>query len=113
MNDYLLNSYTPQSPCQNFTFDQGIVTAVHAEGVIQAYDIAKILNDRTRLTCYQNFIQESIDYIITLQETDQTTRPLSAIGGFWDGPAKKDMRVDRNQHAVMAIMDAVSRKLLP
>jgi len=112
MNDYVLERYSPRQDCQHFTFDKGVVTAVHAEGVVQAYDIAKLTGDEDRARCYQNFIQESADYIITLQESNNTPLPVSAIGGFWGNVAKDSMRVDRNQHAVMLIMDAYSRGLI-
>jgi len=112
MNDYMLDQYQPAGSCQNFFFDQGIVTAVHAEGVVQAYDIAQLTNDQNRQNCYQNFIREAAEYILTMQIKPSEETPQSAWGGFWDGPGHNGLRVDRNQHAVTFLIDALRRKII-
>lgn len=105
MNDYLLDQYNPADNCDKFTFDQGSVTAVHLEGTIQAYKLARELDDQTHQNCYQNFINQGLAYISTLQVQPDSGFPETATGGIWDGPAHISHRVDRNQHAVMAFMD--------
>jgi len=106
MNDFMLDFHQPDENCQNFDFSRGSVTAVYMEGVNMAYELAKLLNDQDRIVCYSNFIKEGADAILALQLTDSNICPPSAIGGFrgsWDSTS---MRVDRNQHAVVALIEA-------
>lgn len=105
MNDYLLENYQSRDNCQTFIFDKGSVTAVHLEGVIQAYQLAIDFNDQSRQKCYQEFIEQGFGYMTTLQVQSSDSLPSAALGGIWDGPAHNSMRVDRNQHYVMALMD--------
>jgi len=104
MNDFILDKNYPQEECSNFYFLRGIPTAVFMEGVTKAYDIAKELGDEKRTQCYLNFIKEGSDYVVSLQvnESDQKV----AIGGFLGREISQIIRVDNNQHAVMALMDA-------
>lgn len=107
MNDYMLEEHNPIQECSDFQFS-GITVAVYMEGVIKAYEIAKIENDTTRSECYLNFITEATRHIISLQITESTEK--EAIGGFTANPTSDTQRVDRNQHAVMALMDAFKLK---
>ncbi|MEE9525348.1 MAG: hypothetical protein V3V78_01955 [Candidatus Woesearchaeota archaeon] len=102
MNDYVLDEYSPEEHCSIFEFDS-IVAAVHMEGVNKAYDLAKKTNDKERADCYANFIKEGSEFILTLQITEGKKE---AIGGFLGSPDSESMRVDRNQHAVLLLMDA-------
>ena len=104
MNDYMLLRHKPTTPCRNFTF-KGITTAVYIEGVNQAYALAKERNDQHRTLCYRNFIEEGIAHLLTLQLTN-APQSSPAQGGFKGSPTSNTLRVDRNQHAVMALMDA-------
>ena len=106
MNDFMLDYHTPDENCQNFDFSRGIVTAVYMEGVNMAYELARLLNDQERIECYSNFIREGSDAILALQITDKKNYPISAVGGFRGSWASTEMRVDRNQHAIVALMDA-------
>jgi len=106
INDYLLDQYHHDQTCQSLTFDKGGVTAVHLEGAVQALKLADQLNDEKRLLCYQNFINQGMGYLITQQVPRDTDLPPAAVGGIWD-ETYQSQRVDRNQHAVMAIMDYI------
>ncbi len=99
MADYMLEEYNPKGNCQDFDFSAGSVAAVHAEGVNMAYDLS---HNR----CYRNFSQEVADYIISLQITDTEEFALPAIGGILGHENSTSNRVDRNQHAVLMMMDA-------
>lgn len=104
MNDYMLNQNSPKSNCSNFEFPNGITTAVYLEGVNKAYLLAKRLNDEKRAICYLNFIKEASAYIIALQITESDDK--KALGGFRGNEQSTTLRADRNQHAVMALMDS-------
>ncbi len=112
MNDYMLNQHFPGGDCINFDFSKGIVTAVYIEGVNKAYELARQLNDKKRTKCYANFIKESSDFILSLQVTDTNNFEKEAVGGFSKNYNSKSMRVDRNQHAVMALMEAYELGIL-
>lgn len=103
MNDYMLAKHMPQQVCQNFQFDRGITTAVFMEGVIQAYKLALDVDNKEKKDCYENFIKESTEFILSLQEKS-TNFGIEAKGGF-KSKTSKTMRVDRNQHAIMALME--------
>lgn len=105
INDYLLHRYQIGEGC-SFVYDRGIETAVHVEGVNQAYSLAKILHHEDRAECYRTFIMEGLDYILSLQMTHADTDDKFAVGGFLRDPDAETLRVDRNQHAVFALMDA-------
>lgn len=95
MNDYMVDTYED--------FDSSIVTAVYVEGMLKAYMLADELGDSARRLAYANFIRDGIDAVMSMQckscEGD-------GYGGFYGGPNDHTMRVDRNQHAVMALMGA-------
>lgn len=137
MNDWLLDQHRPKNECSRFVFNRGITTAVFMEGVIQAYLQAKDMGDAKRETCYQNYIQEGADYILTLQIWDE--EDPKANGGFMGNEKTYDFvtnnraedinqyveqrkknserklnftRVDNNQHAITALMEAIELGLL-
>jgi len=110
MNDFVLEEYNPKAECDQFEFERGIVTAVNTEGVIKAYALANELHDEKRTQCYENFIEEAIAHVLPLQITESTE--IEAIGGFLGSETSNSMRVDRNQHAVLMLMDAYEVGLL-
>lgn len=99
MADYMLEQYNPASDCSDFDFSAGSVAAVHAEGVNMAYDLS-------HNKCYRNFSKEVADYILSLQVTDTENFAIPAIGGILGHEESTSQRVDRNQHAVLMMMDA-------
>jgi len=110
MNDWMLEGHSPAQGCSGFFF-RGVVEAVFIEGVTKAYELALEVNDTVRAECYANFSREGLDYVLTLQVTDKAFEK-EAIGGFMGSPTYKIIRVDNNQHAVMALMDAKELGLL-
>lgn len=110
MNDYILDSYTPTGECSGFVFSRGIVGAVYMEGVNKAYRLATDVGDETRANCYANYIKECADAMIELQVSE--TDDIHALGGFKGNKASNTQRVDRNQHAVMAFIEAYELGLL-
>ena len=110
MNDFMINEYNPGDYCNDFDFSRGIVAAVHLEGVIKAYNLAKELGDEKRTLCYFNYIKEASNHISSLQITESADK--EAVGGFLGSKTSKTMRVDRNQHAAMALMDAYELGIL-
>ena len=116
MNDYMIAQHNGQNNCSNFNFSRGITTSVFMEGVNKAYDIAVELGDEEKAKCYANFIREGADFIIGLQisEADLAEKDLklNALGGFLGSANSTSQRVDRNQHSVMALMEAHESELL-
>ncbi len=111
MNDFILRQYKPKAKCSNFELN-GIVTAVHAEGVNMAYDLARSAQDKVRATCYKNFSKEVADYVLSLQLTEGNNFIKRGIGGFLRDPASDFQRVDLNQHAVLALLDMLNFGIL-
>lgn len=112
MNDYMLDEYSPQANCSGFDFSGGIVIAVHMEGVIQAHSLARDLGDHERAECYARFIKECSDSILSLQITELDGLDIQALGGFLGSQDSDTMRVDRNQHATMSIIEAYEAGIL-
>jgi hypothetical protein len=113
MNDYMLNEYDPTGDCSGFIFvGKDSVAAVHQEGVNKAYSLAKEVDDDERVRCYGNFILESSSFVKSLQITSAIGGRVESVGGFIGGNKRDSMRADRNQHAVMALMDAYNLGLI-
>ncbi|MBI3035527.1 hypothetical protein HYY71_04335 [Candidatus Woesearchaeota archaeon] len=109
MNDFIIKEYSAGS-CDFFNFRKGMVIAAYIEGMNKAYQLAKERGDKKRAECYGNFIKNGSDYILGLQITKKSDFiehfDDAAIGGFVGNANSYSMRVDRNQHAVMALMEA-------
>jgi|GEM_PF-1294675 len=107
MNNFMLDEHTPAIGCTEFNVQRGVVEGVYIEGVVEAYKVAENLNDEQKKTCYGNYIQESLDYVLTLQVTEESEySSQEAVGGFKQNVSNPSMRVDRNQHAIFAILGA-------
>ncbi|HEC65933.1 MAG TPA: hypothetical protein ENI23_11625 [bacterium] len=112
MNDYMLEQHNPNGVCSDFDFSKGSVTGVYAEGVNRAYSLSKSFDDSSRRKCYKNFIVEGMDAIIDLQVRNISKYELEALGGISQSTDNLTMRVDRNQHVVMALIEAYELGLL-
>ncbi|MFH1308341.1 MAG: hypothetical protein ABIH72_05815 [archaeon] len=106
MNDWMLEQHSPKGNCSDFDFSGGIVTSVYVEGVNRAYELASDVGDNERARCYKNFVIEGLDATLDLQVTDREKYEIEAIGGFLGSNDSTTQRVDRNQHAVMSLMEA-------
>jgi len=103
ISDYMIEYHHTDEPCAGFEL-KGIIAGIRVEGMIRAYELAREVGDAKRLECYGNFVREGGDYLVDLQYTNIEKHPKPAIGGF---PGRKEpkMRVDRNQHAVVALIE--------
>ncbi len=118
MGDYMVEEHDPAATCSQFDFSRGSVTAVYVEGMNKAYMLAEQLGDENRQECYGNFVREGIAAIEALQFLEDNNFGLedydkAALGGIVASDKNLDMRVDRNQHAVLAILGAMEAGLYP
>lgn len=112
MGDYILNYYEPAKTCSGYDVQKSAALSAHVEGVVAAYTIAHEVGDTKRANCYAQFIREASDYIVSRQITDTSEFPSEAIGGFLTNTTSDTLRVDRNQHAVMALIEAYTAGVL-
>ncbi len=112
MNDYVIDQHSPRMNCRKLDLPRVSGIAVYLEGMNKAYQIAGELDHKDKAECYANFIREGSDIIQSLQVKDSTNFEREAIGGFKPNHASGLMRVDRNQHAVMALIDAYELGIL-
>jgi len=112
MNDWMIDYHNPSKNCSEFHFSKGIVSAVYMEGMNKAYEIAKEKGDKKRIKCYGNFIKEGAEAIIKLQVLPEKNLSEQAIGGFRGSTYSNTLRVDRNQHAVIALMEGKNAGIL-
>lgn len=104
MNDFMLNQYAPSGDCSGFDFaGHGVTSGVHIEGVVQAYELARLVGDVGRQRCYANYVREGVDYLVSAQAAGPG-QERAAVGGFIGSDGL--MRVDHTQHAVLALMGA-------
>jgi hypothetical protein len=102
--DFLIRHHRPQGNCAVFRLG-GVFVASRLEGMNSAYKLARDVGDTVRMDCYGKFVREASDYLVYIQFTNTETHAARAIGGFpaWEEPM---LRVDRNQHAVAALIEA-------
>ncbi|MDD5023265.1 MAG: hypothetical protein PHU63_03795 [Candidatus ainarchaeum sp.] len=112
MNDWMIDYHNPSKNCSEFHFSKGIVSAVYMEGMNKAYELAKEKGDKNRIECYENFVKEGAEAIMKLQVSPGENLSEQAIGGFRGSTYSNTLRVDRNQHAVIALMEAKTANLL-
>jgi hypothetical protein len=93
-----------------FTFPTpGISTASYLEGLVDAYLLARDEGDAPRAARYATATRLAIAYILSLQYRDDNRFGLAKLddkvrGGFRQSTDNSNLRVDNNQHAVMALM---------
>ena len=103
MNDFMISTNQPLESCSEYDFPRGITTGVFMEGVCQAWRVAKDAGELAKVNCYRNFLSEGVIHILKFQITE-TIDPI-ALGGFRGSLNSRMLRVDNNQHAIMALMD--------
>lgn len=111
MNDALLLEIERQAAAAGGIAEAlGVVAAVFTEGLNRAYQLADDCSDDTRKARYADAIQACSQAVMTLQSPlageGLEDLPQPAVGGFVSRPGQTEMRVDHNQHAVMALMGA-------
>lgn len=112
MADFVLKSYAPTEECSGFAVGSNAALNAHTEGIVAAYSLARELGDTRRTQCYAQFVREASDYLVARQIRDRRAFPPQAIGGFQSNAALPELRIDRNQHAVMALLAAYSADIL-
>lgn len=118
MADFMVEEHNPGQQCSAFDFSRGSVTAVYVEGMNKAYTLAKELEDERRMECYGNFVTEGLVAVEALLFREDNSFGLedyekAALGGIVSSEKDLKMRVDRNQHAVMAMLGAMEAGLYP
>ncbi len=110
MNDFILHNLFPERDLGEAQRPRGISTAVYVEGLNEAYQLACDVQDEARQERYAAAIKKGCELVMDLQcpMPGQTAEQFSdpAIGGFFGNRDDRMMRVDHNQHAVMALMRA-------
>ena len=89
---------------------------VYTEGLTYAYEIAKLLNDKTRMAIYEEAVKIGFSHLISLQYLDMNSKhlpnPSKAVGAFRirrsapDAPFEErtgsNIRIDSVQHTMDA-----------
>lgn len=116
MNDELAAGLTHEAGPELFDFSSGAVVAVYIEGLNQAFRLAQDFGDRQRAARYATLVRHGAEAVMALQcptaEQNEADFDAPAIGGFFLRPDELEMRIDHNQHAVMALMGACEVGLL-
>lgn len=103
MNDFMVARESQNGRCESFQFVDDTTVAVWMEGVAAAYDVARRSGDGERQKCYGNYVRDAVTYLSAKQIKDGQDQ--RAVGGLLGNDGK--LRVDRNQHLVMGLMDAL------
>jgi hypothetical protein len=115
INDYMVNRYADDESCTVFDHP-GNVTAVFTEGMNKAYLLALEDGDEARIQCYGQFIIQGLERVMELQYplegVDPASLPIASHGGFIINEGNHQMRVDQNQHGVMAMLGALALGLV-
>ncbi|QQR54527.1 hypothetical protein IPG41_05030 [Candidatus Peregrinibacteria bacterium] len=115
MNDFMVQKFS-EGQCDPNLNSAGIVAAVFSEGMNKAYELAERVGDEERSRCYARFIRNGAEKVMELQfpMEDQNAEDFEAAawGGFYGSKGDWLMQVDRNQHAVMALMGAYELGLI-
>ena len=95
----------------------GIVAAVFVEGLNRAYQLAGLCGEDARKARYAQAVRDCLSTVIALQAPfpgqNPEDLPKRAVGGFISRYGNPIMRVDNNQHGVMALMAACEIGLKP
>ncbi len=111
MNDFMVKEFSEEGEsCSPDLSTAGIVAGVFVEGMNKAYELAEALGDEERADCYRRFIRNGLGHVMDLQFPREGQDPddfeAAAWGGFFGSKTDILMQVDRNQHAIMALMGA-------
>jgi len=91
-------------------------TSSYAEGLNDAYVIAKLIGDKTREAKYKDSILKALRFILLTQYVPENSfylkNPERAIGGFRKTLANNEQRMDYVQHALFALVKALENGVL-
>lgn len=114
MNDWIINKY--QMNDSTYLDEIGgfpkyfptFSSSVFLEGINDAYDIAKQVNDLEHVEKYKQALSIGSRFILQTQFTKNNSFYLEessrAIGGFKTSLTDNSIRIDNTQHAVLALM---------
>jgi AMMECR1 domain-containing protein len=116
MNDWMLKRQYNEtdSPYKDYIggyrrkYFPGINTASYAEGMADAYWLAKLMKDNKRMESYGKSLLSSARFIMNLQFTKDNmyyiSDPLKVEGGFKESIVANNLRNDYVQHAVLSLI---------
>jgi AMMECR1 domain-containing protein len=85
-------------------------TSSYLEGIIDAYKISKLTNDKEHQEKYSDSIKSAIHFVLLTQYTGDNTFYVSnqkrAVGGFRHSLTSNTQRNDYTQHAIHALIKA-------
>ncbi|MBI2650017.1 AMMECR1 domain-containing protein [Candidatus Woesearchaeota archaeon] len=83
-------------------------SAVYADGIADAYTLAKIVNDRNKVKKYGKSLRLASRFILQLQFDDVNTyyvpNPEKAIGAIRESLISNNLRIDYTSHSVLALL---------
>jgi hypothetical protein len=88
-------------------------SAAYAEGLAEACRVARKTGDLARYQRYQDALERSLQFVVTLQYTDANTQHFAPwyrprlVGGFHASHQDGNLRIDYAQHAVCALVQYV------
>jgi len=123
MNDWLIDNYQIQSdiyidkiggfPKSN---PRGYSTSSYLEGIVDAYLLARNIDDNFHLIKYRDAIQLGVRFILLTQYTEDNAfyvgNQKRVLGGFRHSLISNTQRIDYTQHAIMALMKIYNNRIL-
>ncbi|MFH1642900.1 MAG: hypothetical protein ABIC04_08455 [Nanoarchaeota archaeon] len=86
----------------------GISTANYLEGLIDAYKLAVITDDKDRIESYGESIKNGVRFMQTLQYDSNNSKDFvdssKVIGAYRANPGKYNVRIDFTQHALVSLI---------
>lgn len=117
MNDYLLSYQIPAGFLEvdvTGAFSErgdSTVTATFTESLLEAYSVAKHINDQNRCKKYRVAILLGLRALLQLQLTQDNCSYIPAIGGFKNNVFDNTVRIDNVQHAIGALKKAIELEI--
>jgi len=91
-------------------------TSAYAEGLNDAYAVARLLGDNVREARYKDSVLKALRFVLLTQYIPENSfylkNPEKAIGGFRKTLTNNEQRIDCVQHAVFALLKALENGVL-
>lgn len=91
-------------------------TSAYAEGLNDAYVLAKLVGDKIREAKYKDSVMKATRFILLTQYIPENSfylkNPERAIGGFRKNLTNNEQQVDYIQHAVLALLKSLENGVL-
>lgn len=117
MNDWLIDNYQQLESeypdyLGGFKEVPGNSTSAYAEGVCDAYALARIANDKEHEEKFLRSARLAVRFVMQAQLTNENTfyykNTQKAAGGFRMSLLDNKIRCDNNQHAILSLIKAVN-----